>query len=61
MVLSPKYDNIKYIDYYEGCQFGAIDIVGSILGLEEDVDFEYCFENWLLFKDRLKRQFSVRT
>lgn len=29
--------------------------------MEDDVDFEYCFENWLLFKDRLKRQFSVRS
>ena len=61
MVLSPKYKNNKYVDFYEGCQFGAIDIVGSILGLEEDVDFEYAFENWILYKDRLKRQFSVRT
>ena len=58
-VLSPKYRNTKYIDFPEGSQFGVTDIIGSVLSLGDDEDLEYSLENWILYRDRLKRQFAV--
>ena len=59
-MLSPKYASLKFIDFPEGCDFGVIDILGSIMALE-DVDHESALENWILYKDKLKRQFTVQT
>lgn len=64
-VLSKKYNQAKYIDIPPGCTFGIIDIIGSILLMDEgEVDgdsFQEKYENWIYLKGRLKRQFSVKT
>lgn len=60
-VLSPRYNNIKYVDFNFGCVFGVVDILGSLLNFEDGMDLEYCFSNWIVYKDRLKRQFTVAT
>ena len=63
-VLSKKYNQAKYIDIPNGCTFGIMDIIGSILLLDDDVDadsFSEKYENWIHLKSRLKRQFSVKT
>lgn len=54
-VLSPRYNNIKYVDFNRGCVFGVVDILGSLLNFEDNMDLEYCFSNWIVYKDRLKR------
>ena len=57
-VLSQKYNNLKFVDFPEGCFFGIVDIIGSVLGdvceirnNEADVA---AIEDWMSFKDRLK-------
>ena len=45
-----------YIEFYEGCQFGIIDIIASFIGSENE-DFNE--NDWHFFQDSLKRQFSV--
>jgi CRP-like cAMP-binding protein len=50
----PKHDNIKYINVTVGNHFGLIDIVGSILS-NPDQDLDH----WILYKDTLKRQFTM--
>lgn len=61
-VLSPKYCSIKFIDFPEGCVFGVIDIVGSLMSIDQEgFDYESALENWVQHKDKLKRQFSVHT
>mmetsp|Transcript_36132 Transcript_36132/g.55484 ORF Transcript_36132/g.55484 Transcript_36132/m.55484 type:complete len:216 (+) Transcript_36132:708-1355(+) len=49
----PKHRNIKYIDIHVGGYFGLIDIVGSIFS--RDIQFN----DWIQYKDILRRQFSV--
>jgi hypothetical protein len=43
----PKYKNTAYIEVVQGSHFGIIDIVGSIL------HHQYDLENWISFKDVL--------
>ena len=47
-VLSPKYSAIKFVDFPEGCVFGIIDIIGSLMSIDdENFDYESGLENWL--------------
>ena len=46
----PKYNNIKYINITKGCEFGAEDIIGSILKHEFAED-----DDWIQQKDRMIR------
>ena len=46
----PKHNDAKYIELAVGNHFGVIDIVGSILG-----DPTRDLENWLSYKESLKR------
>ena len=49
----PKYKNATYIEVEEGYHFGLIDIVGSVLQSEYEVD------SWYTHKDLLVRQFTM--
>jgi len=49
----PKYQNTTFIEIGVGSHFGLIDIVGSILQAQFDL------ESWILHKDVLQRQFTV--
>jgi CRP-like cAMP-binding protein len=49
----PKYKNTAYIEIPHGSHFGIIDIVGSILKTQYELD------NWFTHKDQLQRQFTV--
>lgn len=53
--------SFKYIEINPGCDFGIIDIIGSILDIEKTSDMLYVFNNWMNFKDQLQRQFNVTT
>jgi hypothetical protein len=58
-VLTKKYNNAKYIDITQGSNFGVIDIIGSLLLIDDDISeteelFDK-FENWIHLKGRLKR------
>ena len=53
MVL-PRYCNAKYVNFNEGSYFGVIDIIGSMIKLDNpDV------EDWFTFKYDLTREFTV--
>ena len=45
----PSYDNVAYINIQEGDNFGIIDILGSVLNNELDID------DWMIHKDVLAR------
>ena len=51
----PKHRNLEYIDISEGSYFGIIDIVGGMAKINHLEDME----NWLSYKESLKRQFTV--
>lgn len=50
----PRHKNIMYIKLYKGQHFGMVDIMGSFI---ENDDFD--IDNWIQYKDSLKRQFSI--
>lgn len=50
----PKHDNFKFVDIGHGNTFGIVDIIGSMLRLEETES-----DQWFVRKDLLKRQFTI--
>lgn len=51
----PRHQNLMYISLNCGYYFGVSCIVGSFM---ENDDFD--IENWIAFRDRLKRQFTIQ-
>lgn len=49
----PKYKNTVYILINQGATFGVIDIVGSVLQNNHNM------EEWMQYKDSLKHQFTT--
>lgn len=49
----PFHNNIKYVDYVEGCHFGVLDIISSCFAHEIKV------EKWVDNHDKMKREFTV--
>lgn len=54
MVL-PRYSNAKYVNFDEGSYFGVIDIIGSMIKLDNTDDVE----EWFNHKYDLTREFTV--
>lgn len=54
MVL-PRYCNAKYVNFNEGSYFGIIDIIGSMIKLDNSDDIE----DWFNHKFDLTREFTV--
>lgn len=54
-VLSASMRNFKFIDINKGCHFGIIDVIGSLLALDQGHDLEYCINNWMSYSERLYR------
>ena len=58
-VLSARFNYLKYIDFYDGCFFGVVDMVGSIMNSHRAVCPENALEDWVQYQDCLYRQFNV--
>lgn len=53
--------NFKYIKIHQGYYFGAIDIVGSILSLQDEYEEGWFLDEWYEEFERIDRQFNVWT
>ena len=49
----PNHNNIKYVDYVEGCHFGVLDIISSCVANGLNID------QWTTNHDKMKREFTV--
>lgn len=59
--LSPKLYNFKFIVIKPGYYFGGLDIIGSILNVQDEYEEGWFFDEWMEDVERLTRQFNVST
>jgi len=51
----PRYSNLKYINIPRGSEFGSVDLVSNML----QNDFHLLGDEWILHKERYKRNFTL--
>lgn len=64
-VLGNKFKQKEFVKISQGCTFGVLDIYGSLLMLDDDLQSKYAskgdtiFDHWNQLKGSLKRQYTV--
>jgi len=45
----PRHKNLLYISFHEGCNFGLVDVIGSVM------KYDIPFEGWMQQPEKMKR------